>query len=307
MRAHVDSLWQVAFSPDGKFLAAGGYGCFVVKSWEVATGKECLNLPLDSLSNKSHRLEKDRRFWFSANGRTLTIDLDHYEEQIDGPGGHPETSGIELMSVDTASWRVQSRRLILGKEAYATALRPDGTTLLAANHDGQSVTLMDLTVDPPRLAERRQLTPPILEKDRGTSVWLAFSPDGSAVASSRQILRWVDGKAKAVLLKDPDPRDFDSWTFSLDGRLICGTRYYYVKTLAGRLPRMVKDWLHRFVEFLESRAFGEASVWDTATGQLLGFRKSPEWRPNAISIFPGNDKVAVSDGTDVLLWRLPAK
>ena len=37
MRRISDRLWQIGFSPDGKFLAAGAVGCRTIKVWEVAT------------------------------------------------------------------------------------------------------------------------------------------------------------------------------------------------------------------------------------------------------------------------------
>src|SRR5689334_15866735 len=42
-RAHQDCIYAVAFSPDGKRLATASYDK-LVKTWDVSTGKEVLNM-----------------------------------------------------------------------------------------------------------------------------------------------------------------------------------------------------------------------------------------------------------------------
>ena len=124
---------------------------------------------------------------------------------------------------------------------------------------------------------------------------------------SRRIVRWVKGKAETVYLEDDHPQDCDSLTFSPDGRLICGIRRYLVELPAARLPRLVNDWLGRFMDIPEYRLIGEVFVWDTATGRCVDFLKRSDWRPHAIAVFSGNEKVAIADGTDVLVCPLAAR
>ena len=43
LQGHTDSVWSVAFSPDGKTLASGGSHS-TIKLWDVQTGKETATL-----------------------------------------------------------------------------------------------------------------------------------------------------------------------------------------------------------------------------------------------------------------------
>jgi WD40 repeat protein len=296
----IDSFWQIAFSPDGKFLAAGAVECRTVKAWEVATGKECLN----------HEVEGRhfRRFWFSGDSRTLTVDS-RSEWWVGGPDEWIEG----LTSVDTASWGVQSQRRIPSKDIYTTALKPDGTSLVVASRDGETITRWapgpwwDPAAPQARITDKHRLDPPGPDGHRAGPSWLAISPDCTTVALSGKLIRWVDGNPRTVVLEGGDSPGGDSLTFSPDGRLICGIRSCSVETLAARLPVAVLAWLGQFVRLPLEQVVAEVNVWETATGRRLFIPKRTHWYTSAVAFFAGNDRLAIASGNEVLVCHLPHK
>jgi WD domain, G-beta repeat len=304
LREHVNSFWQVAFSPDGQFLTAGAFGCRAVKVWEVATGKECLNLALDDATRRN-RIEWHRRSWFAPDGRTLTIHLDRADWTGEGDA-EVWTYATDLVFVDTATWRVRSRRTIPTDDVYASGLRPDGTALIVASCEGPAITTWDLTVEPPRLAARRELDPPDGPDECEPEDLPKFSPDGSAVAESGgRILRWPGGRPRAVRLEGG--RGLSSLEFSPDGRLVYGARSYEPWRLAGKVPDAVGDRLRGFIDIDEYRAIGEVLVWDAATGRRLASRVRLDWSPWVIATFPDGRRVAIADGSNIILWRIDGR
>jgi WD40 repeat protein len=295
--------WQTAFSPDGKYLAAGALGWDTILCWEVATGKECLRVPLDDTMRQFYR-----QIWFSRDGRTLTLELTR-EWWIGGPDAWIE----EFVAVDTASWRVTSRRRIPSGEIYAAAVQTDGKSVVGASQDGETITrwisasYWERGADPPKVAETYRLNPPVPEEHRDVSSWLTFSPDPSTVAVSGRLIRWFDGKPNTILLEKGDSAHSDSLAFSPDGRRICAIRAYNVETLAAKLPVATLRWVGQFVELPLYRFVGEAHVWDATTGRLLWSRKRNDWNPSTVAFFAGNDRIAISDDNEVLVCRLPAK
>jgi WD40 repeat protein len=298
MRRNSDCLWQIDFSPDGKFLAAGAVECHTIKVWEVASGKECQNFPAEHF----------RRFWFSGDSRTLTLDV-WAEWWVGGPNEWIE----ELDAVDTASWGLLSRRRIPSKDVYATALKPDGTSLVVASRDGETITRWapgpwwDPAAPQARITDKHRLNPPVPDEHRDGPSWLAISPDCSTVALSGKLIRWVDGKPKTVSLEGGASPGGDSLTFSPDGRLICGIRSYKVETLAARLPVAVLRWLDQVVPLPLKRGIAEVHVWETATGRRRFIRNRIDWYSSAVAFFAGNDRLAIADGNEVLVCHLPDK
>src|SRR5262249_48030263 len=123
---------SVAFSPDGKTLAAGVRDG-TIRLWDVATGKE-----LASLREKAHAV---RAVAFSADGKTLAaVDEERPEgvklwdlaservrARLQGHAGH-------VSAVDLASGRVRAR--LQGDAGYvsAVAFSPDGPALATAGN-----------------------------------------------------------------------------------------------------------------------------------------------------------------------------
>ena len=209
---------DIAFSPDGRLLAAGGDDDMVVV-WDVAGGR-VKGQPLIAHPGYEHRDDSAndvRSIGFSPDGRSLAAasndgrvwlwNLETGELAGDplGDGSDPTrhemravafhpTNGSLLASGNldgnVVLWDLQSRRARLTVAAPAgvngVAFSPDGGLLSSANDDG-SITVW-------KMDSGELLHPPLpAHLTRARSV--AFSPDGSLLASS--------GNDSKIVLSDP--------------------------------------------------------------------------------------------------------
>jgi len=144
----------VAFGPEGKTLAAGGYGEVVI--WDLAEGRLARRLGAGKLAGQV------RGVAWSADGQWLAV-------AAGAPGG-PAT--IELLDTRTG----QSRSTLAGPkdEILSLALSPDGK-LLAAGAADNAVYVWSL--------ESKQLVTTL--KEHGDWVLgVALSPDGKFLATA---------------------------------------------------------------------------------------------------------------------------
>ena len=142
----------VAFSPDGKLLAAGSYGQVAV--WELASAR-----PVKLLTDVLGAVNDLR---FSPDGRLLAV-----------AGGQPSAKG-DLRLFQVADWKLAAQLGGHDDVVFSAAFSPDGKRLASASFD-KTVRLWD--VAGPKL--ERTLT--------GHSDFVyavAFSPDGRWLASA---------------------------------------------------------------------------------------------------------------------------
>jgi WD40 repeat protein len=225
---HAHVVWSVAFSPDSKRLVSLG-GDAVVHVWDIATGKEVWQLRVSSP-------EKAR---FTPDGKILVVtdralvrrwDVSKRKE-LPSLRGHDGS----IYSVDVSSdsktcatcstdktvrvWdeggKERLRLRLTGKwYGLAVALAPDGKRLACGTGDGE-IYLWEV-------ATGKQLFR-VQQKSRDRVWSLAFSPDGTTLASAGAVLRLWDASTGAVKRKFDHAEKIDVVAFTPDGkRLVSG-------------------------------------------------------------------------------------
>jgi RNA polymerase sigma factor (sigma-70 family) len=187
---------SVAFSPDGKLLAASGGGAQTVHLWEASTGKH-----LHALAHPDwvHRLA------FSPDGKALAT----------------TTSGAREKALHL--WEVRTGRRIRTFEGHANtifsvAFSPDGKTLASAGGDS-TVRLWQVATG----KELHRLKTPALRGSAGWASAAAFSPDGKTLVSAHgdKLLRVWDARTGKKLRELKGHDDYVSAVvFSPDGKVL---------------------------------------------------------------------------------------
>src|SRR5262249_51328260 len=155
-RRHWSSVMAVAFSPDGKLLASGGYDN-VIRLWDVAGDRERLVLkgpgnPVLSVA-------------FTRDGRTLASAADSAE--------------VKLWDVGTGKERARLRH---EEGVMSLAFSADDKTLITGSRD-MKVRLWDVG------KKEVKWTRKMRTGAKGDSHWVvsvAFAPDGKTVAAGTQ-------------------------------------------------------------------------------------------------------------------------
>ena len=183
---HIDYVRTVVFSPDGTFLASGGYDSRL-RLWEANTGNHIATLRGGGPAVA-----------FSPDGKLIAS----------------EYGGIEAIGV----WEVETGELhhVFGRHyspLTCMAFSPDRKTLATANRDSE-IVLWDIYTAQRRLSLTTHHTEGVYS--------IAFSPDGKTLVSSSsdQTLRLWDpntGEHK-VTLQYPD--SITSVAFSPNGRIL---------------------------------------------------------------------------------------
>jgi WD40 repeat protein len=284
-----NGVMRLAFSPDGKHLAWGGFDRLVhlrdVATWEerpplrghqsavtgllyFAEGKRMISCGADGTV----------RVWDLASGRELRRfgDPQGYIRSLAlSPDGKEVAGGC--MNGLVVIWDLESgkevRRIEQGGQMAVPALRysPDGKVLAASR--SFVVRLWDAKTGKPLFPLEDQASSPLA---------LAFSPDGKTLASTGEnYLRvWDVGTAKVIHRMKGTTGRWSAVAFSPDGKLLAGAdgykaapRVWETATWEEKctLPRQ-RQWVEDLTFFRDGKSLAfacvpEIFVYDLATGQ----------------------------------------
>ena len=245
-------IWNVAFSPDGRYLIAN-WPPHSVRIWDVQSGAIVATLT-DNL------IDSQEQFFFSPNNEYVIT------------GGN--TSIVILWNVSTGEKvrTFRSKKYKIG-HINAMAFSLDGDSILVASGDGNS--LWDLASG----AEDTHLS---MEGEGGN--FSEFSPDGNLIltqSAGSQVRIW-DKKSGELLHTFNDERgetgDYYRIMFSPDGKYILIPRRQETILSDAKTFRTVhslsagwSDWQFSTngKYLLAVKKPGTAFLWDVETGKLL--------------------------------------
>ncbi len=193
MRGHRGSVTSICFSPDGRWLASGGWDQ-TIRIWDVSTGRQ--ERKLDDHSGEVFSVV------FSPDGRFLA------------------SCGFDrkIMVWEVSSWNLRHK---LRLDTYATAIDISSDGSVAVGTRDGDITLSDIETGETLRAWKNKLP----EYDRVFPVWsLDFSPDSRYLATAGPIILWDAGagnQAKTQLR----PGAVHALAFSPDGRILASAHW----------------------------------------------------------------------------------
>jgi roadblock/LC7 domain-containing protein len=226
---NVGKVFSVAFSPDGKILAAGAWDGSI-RLWDVATSKElrqcvghtgwikALAFSPDGQMLASAGKDRDIRAWTTATGQELRRlnGQGPIQSLVFSPDGKflaSQSQAGTLLVWDARSGRVIGHLPAKAYAGYSLAFSPD-SKLLAYASDNETISLWELA----QAKESRGLKLP-----RSWFHAIAFSPDGktlTAVSSSRAIHLWDVNTGKELRPLATLATETVNLAFSPDGRAL---------------------------------------------------------------------------------------
>jgi WD40 repeat protein/serine/threonine protein kinase len=285
----------VAFSPDGRTLAAG-QSKQSTQLWDLQSGKMVRRLAADGRMQQSLEFSPDGR-WLLAAARAPRSALEPPDQAAQlwevGSGQLRRSFPIPTRdSYGSTAWAPQTGILALAAENNVQLWDPEsGEPRGTLGGHREPVTAVELTADGQTLASASQDGTVMLWSvrtrrrrwhldARAGEVWdVAFSPDGGTLAAACD-----DGTVKL-------------WDVAT-GMLAA--------TLRGHRESVTRVEFSPDGTYLLSLSGGEETgiLWDAATGRLRSFLVNISWSPVAFS--PDGRTVAGVSGGTATLWDVPA-
>jgi WD40 repeat protein/3',5'-cyclic AMP phosphodiesterase CpdA len=319
---HTNSVWGVAFSPDGTLLATASDDG-TARIWDTAAGTTVATLEghiaalwgvafsPDGTLLATASDDGTARIWDTAAGTTVAT-LEGHDEGLSAVAFSPDGALLATASDDETAriWDTATgttRTTLAGhtSRVQGVAFSPDGT-LLATASDDETARIWDTATGTTRTT---------LEGHRGGLSAVAFSPDGTllATASHDGTARiWDTGTIRTTVGVEDHHGNLHGVAFSPDGTLLAtasddGTARIWdtatgttVATLEGHRGAL------RGVAFSPDGSQlasisddGTARIWDTATGTTVATLTDHRGAPLGVAFSPNSTQLATAshDGT----------
>jgi WD40 repeat protein/predicted Ser/Thr protein kinase len=326
---HQDSVYSVAFSPDGNTLLTGSFDQ-TAQLWDRTSGKRlgpemrhhhrvrAAAFSPDGKTLVTGTLDGTAQRWQAATGKKLGPALQH-KGSITVVTFSPDGSKILTGSIDfTAQLWDAVTGMPLGRPlkhraaVSAATFSPDGSIILTGS--------MDFTAQTWEVVTGKQLGSPLRHKDWVKAV--AFSPDGKTIltGSADHFGRLWEADTGRLLASLEHRGEVLAVAFSPDGKMVLtasadGTAQLW-QTPTGEPaetpPLQHHDQIHAIAfspdgkTILTASADGTARLWDAATGKPLGHPFNHSERVHRAVLSPDGHMV-LTGSTDhtARLWNVP--